>query len=267
MYADRVGNWAKPDGASWIGSAAFEGFCRSFFTCYCPLTVKGRDYLPEGPFLLCSNHASHMDSAALMTASGRRFRTFALLGASDYFFHKQRIRWLVMPFMNVIPIDRRPAPKTLAACLTMCHRFVRETGGSLILYPEGTRSSDGRMRAFRSGVGLFAIELDLPLVPAFIEGTHNALPKGHSMPRPARVTVRFGPPLAMAALSRTAEPFRKRRRLVVDQLARSILLLSRDAGGISELLSDNPVFADPQREAEHSANVGELTTRKPTAVG
>lgn len=218
----------KPNGAFWapaVGSAMFEGFCRLFFTCYCGLTVEGRHHLPREPFLLCSNHASHMDSAALMTASGRNFRSFALLGASDYFFRSPRLRWSVAPLMNVIPIDRRPGAKSLAACLATCHRFL-ETGGCLILYPEGTRSPDGEMRAFKTGAGLFASALGVPVVPAYIEGTHQVLPKGRSVPRPGALTVRFGEALPVTKLYGSAESQRDRRRSLVEQLARNIRLLS-----------------------------------------
>lgn len=221
----------KSETAVWapaLGSAMFEGFCRSFFTCYCPLTVEGYACLPEGPFLLCSNHCSHMDSAALMTASRRSFRDFALLGASDYFFRSRNIRLLVSPFMNIIAIDRQPGPKSLAACLATCRQFLRETGGTLIMYPEGTRSPDGEIQPFKAGAGLFAVELGVPLIPAFIEGTHDALPKGQTMPRPGRVTVRFGEAMAFAPISATDEAFRERRRSAVEQLGERIRLLGCD---------------------------------------
>jgi 1-acyl-sn-glycerol-3-phosphate acyltransferase len=208
-----------------IGSAAFEGFCRMFFACYSPLTVEGRHHLPDGPFLLCSNHSSHADSAALMTASGRNFRSFALLGASDYFFRPRSVRWLVSPWMNVIPIERQPGPKSLAACLAACRQFVEKSGGSLILYPEGTRSADGGLREFKSGVGLIALELGLPVVPAYIEGTHRILPKGQYFPRSGRVTVRFGEVLALAHRG-GAGTSREQRHFIAEQLARSIRHLS-----------------------------------------
>ena len=213
-----------------LGAAAFEAFCRTFFTCYCPLRVEGRQHLPQGPFLLCSNHSSHADSAALMTASGRSFRSFALIGASDYFFQSRYMRWLVSRWMNVIPIDRQPGPKSLTACLDSGRRFLEQSGGALILYPEGTRSPDGEMRAFKQGAGLFAIELGVPVVPAYVEGTHRILPKGKSMPRVGAVTVRFGEALAVApqwSLWR-GESLRERRRDVVEKLAESIRMLSSD---------------------------------------
>jgi long-chain acyl-CoA synthetase len=170
-----------------------------------------------------------------MTASGHSFRSFALMGASDYFFRSRRVRWAVSPLMNVIPIDRDPGSKSLSACLATCRRFMEQTGGSLILYPEGTRSPDGEMRAFKSGAALFAIELDVPVVPAYIEGTHHILPKGRNMPRTGPVAVRFGEPLAVAR-PRPGELPRDRRRRVVEQLTESIRML-RSGCGMPELVA------------------------------
>jgi 1-acyl-sn-glycerol-3-phosphate acyltransferase len=211
--------------ASAVGSAIFEGFCRKFFQWYCPLAVEGRHLLPDGPFLLCSNHTSHADSAALMTATGRSFRSFALIGASDYFFHSRRVRLFVSPLMNVIPLDRKPGPKALSACLATCRRFIEQTGGSLILYPEGTRSPNGEMRTFKPGAALFTIELGLPVVPAYVQGTHRILPKGCAVPRIGPVTVRFGETLALARLKPGHSP-RDQRRHIIEHLTRSIRILA-----------------------------------------
>ena len=226
--------------ASALGSLCFERFCRAFFKWYCPLTVEHSHRLPDAPFLLCSNHTSHADSAVLMTASGRSFRSFALIGASDYFFRSRRLRWAVSPLMNVIPIDREPGAQSLSACLAACRQFMQQTGGSLILYPEGTRSQDGQMRAFKSGAALFAIELDVPVVPAYIEGTHHILPKGRYMPRVGPVTVRFGEPVRLAP-PRSGELPRERRRRAVEQLTQSIRMLSsrRDPQELAANLQEN----------------------------
>jgi 1-acyl-sn-glycerol-3-phosphate acyltransferase len=202
-----------------VGSAFFEAFCRTFFTVYCPLRVEGQHQLPNEPFLLCSNHNSHADSAVLMTASGRRFHEFALLGASDYFFRSTRMRWLLSTLMNVIPIERQPRPRSLSACVTECDRFLGREGKVLILYPEGTRSTDGEMREFKTGVGWLASELRIPIVPAYIEGTHQILPKGHSIPRPCPVTVRFGEALSWETVFNRGEPLREQRRAIAEQLA------------------------------------------------
>jgi len=219
------------------GSAMFQAFCRGFFLCYCPLTVEGRDHLPASPFILCSNHTSHIDSAVLMTASGLPFSTFALLGARDYFFDSRRVRFLVSRFMNVIPIDRHAQHNSLRQSLAMCEDFLGQTRGNLILYPEGTRSCSGDIQTFKKGAGLFAIELGVPVVPAHIDGAHRVLAKGKSVPRLGAVTVRFGEPIRFA--SNLSDPMlgRGARKAAVELLEQRIRGLSRKpaAGGFADL--------------------------------
>lgn len=220
----------KPDGmflAPAIGSAMFQAFCRGFFFCYCTLTVEGREHLPVSPFIICSNHTSHIDSAVLMTASRRPFSAFALLGASDYFFDSRRVRFVVSRFMNVIPIDRQAQPKSLQRSLAMCDDFLQRTRGNIILYPEGTRSSSGEMQAFKKGAGLFAVALGVPVVPAYIEGAHKILAKGQNVPRLGTVTVRFGEPIRFAFNS--SDPLHERgvRKAAVELLEHRIHALSQ----------------------------------------
>jgi 1-acyl-sn-glycerol-3-phosphate acyltransferase len=219
------------------GSAMFQAFCRGFFLCYCRLTVEGCDHLPVSPFIICSNHTSHIDSAVLMTASGLPFSAFALLGASDYFFDSWRVRFVVSRFMNVIPIDRQAQPKSLRRSLAMCEGFLQRTRGNLILYPEGTRSGSGEMQAFKKGAGLFAVALGVPVVPAYIEGAHKILAKGRNMPRMGAVTVRFGEPISFASNSSDPLLGRGLRQAAVELLEQRIRGLSRKppAGGLAGL--------------------------------
>ena len=102
---------------------------------------------------------------------------------------------------------------------------MQQTGGSLILYPEGSRSQDGKVQGFKSGAALFAIELDVLVVPAYIEGTHHILPKGQFVPRRGPVTVRFGKPIELAGLQSGELP-RERRRRAVEHLTERIRMLS-----------------------------------------
>ena len=222
------------------GSAMFQAFCRWFFFCYCRLTVEGRENLPVSPFIICSNHTSHIDSAVLMTASRCPFSSFALLGASDYFFHSRRVKFVVSRFMNVIPIDRHAQPKSLQRSLAMCDDFLQRTRGNLILYPEGTRSSNGEIQAFKKGAGLFAVALGVPVVPAYIEGARKILAKGQNVPRLGAATVRFGEPIRFA--SNSSDPLHERsvRKAAVELLERRIRGLSRKppAGGFAGLPVD-----------------------------
>lgn len=230
------------------GSAMFQAFCRVFFTCYCRLTVVGRDHLPASPFIICSNHTSHIDSAVLMTASGLPFSAFALLGASDYFFDSWRARFLVSRFMNVIPIDRYAQSKSVRRSLAMCAEFLQHRHGNLILYPEGTRSCDGEIRPFKRGAGLFAVDPGVPVVPARIEGAHNILAKGKLMPRPGPVTVNFGEPITFE--SNQFDPLRRRapRRAAIELLEERVRSLSQ-----TPLAGDLMRVPEEPQEGEHAA--------------
>jgi 1-acyl-sn-glycerol-3-phosphate acyltransferase len=208
------------------GSAMFQAFCRAFFICYCRLTVAGQRQLPASPFIICSNHTSHIDSAVLMTASGLPFSAFAMLGASDYFFDSWRTRFAVSRFMNVIPIDRQAQHKSLRRSLAMCAEFLQRRHGNLILYPEGTRSCDGEIQTFKKGAGLFAVDLGVPVVPTYIEGAHGILAKGKFMPRPGPVTVRFGEPIAFKSNRFDPRLGRGSRRAAVELLEQRIRALS-----------------------------------------
>jgi len=221
------------------GSAMFQAFCRGFFLSYCRLTVEGRQHLPVSPFILCSNHTSHIDSAVLMTASSRPFSTFALLGASDYFFDSRKVRFVVSRFMNVIPIDRHARHNSLRRSLAMCDEFLWRTQGNLILYPEGTRSDTGEMQTFKKGAGLFAVELGVPVVPAYVEGARRILAKGKFLPRPGSLTVRFGEPIRFPSNASDPQLGRGRRRAAVELLEQRIRGLSErpSPGNCGELMS------------------------------
>jgi long-chain acyl-CoA synthetase len=178
--------------------AAFGAFCSTLFHTWCPLTIIGRGQLPTPPFLLCSNHCSHMDSAALMAASGLPFGHCAMLAAKDYFFENRRRKGLLPRLMNLIPADRRASRGAIAEVLHACRAFLLGGDRCLIMYPEGTRSATGQLQPLKKGAAMIAMELGIPIVPVHIEGTFRALPKGASLIRPARVTLRIGAPLLPA---------------------------------------------------------------------
>ncbi len=169
----------------------FQWFCQFLYWCYLRLKVEGRENLPDGPFIICSNHESHADSGALMIATGRPFSQLAMLAAKDYFFDQRGfVHWM----MQLIPLSRRPGAK-LARSIKITQDFFSRTNGVLIMYPEGTRSQTGEIGPFKPGAGLFAAKLGVPIVPAWISGSRRLLPKGSFWLRPGRVKVRFGAPV------------------------------------------------------------------------
>lgn len=185
----------KPSRLRRFTKKLFQTYCKLLFTCYCPVNVIGRENLPDDSFILCSNHNSHMDTGALMLASGLDFSRFGMMAASDYFFNNRLRRIFLGLLMDLIPVNRKPSRDEVLKMLAACREFTRKGKRSLILYPEGTRSKTGEMQRFKRGAAMIAVELGLPLVPAYIEGTFRSMPKGRSLMKPSRITVRIGEPI------------------------------------------------------------------------
>ena len=173
----------------------FEIFCKTLFTIYCPLTVQGVERIPESSFIFCSNHNSHMDSAVLMTSSRKGFKNFGMIAAKDYFFDNKIRRYFLNLLMNLIPIDRKSSRKTIVENLLACRGFVKNGHRNLIVYPEGTRSMTGEMQPFKTGPAIISVELGLPIVPAYIEGTFDSYSKGSNFLKPKKVSITIGEPI------------------------------------------------------------------------
>jgi 1-acyl-sn-glycerol-3-phosphate acyltransferase/long-chain acyl-CoA synthetase len=208
----------------------FEWFARTLFRVYLPLEVSGA--LPGEPSLVCSNHTSHLDSVALMIAGGLPFSSFRLLAAADYFAPHSRTGRITRSVLNIIGIDRTGARSAgLRHTIAECAETVRAERVHLIAFPEGTRSIAGDLQSFKPGAGFLAVSLNLPVVPAYIEGTREALPKGAWLPRPRRLAVRFGTPILPVEWQ--ALPGRKAQSTYVSrELERRVTDLARREVGV-----------------------------------
>ena len=182
----------SPRGTAAMWHKFFELFCRVLFNVWCPLKVVGRENLPSAPFMFCSNHCSHMDSAALMYAGGEDFEQYGMVAAKDYFFDNQKRNSFLSRLMNLIPADRGANRESIVKLMVACREFTSHGHRSLIIYPEGTRSQTGEMAPMKKGPAMIATELSLPIVPVYIYGTHRAYPKGGKFFKPTRLRVYIG---------------------------------------------------------------------------
>ncbi|MCH8012842.1 MAG: 1-acyl-sn-glycerol-3-phosphate acyltransferase [Candidatus Marinimicrobia bacterium] len=173
----------------------FEIFCKVVFTFYCPVKVEGRENIPESSFILCSNHCSHMDSGVLMVASGLPFKNFGMMAAKEYFFDNKIRRISLNLLMHLIPIDRKTNHVTIVKSLAACRDFTKNGNRNIIIYPEGTRSITGKIGKFKKGLAMVATELGLPVVPVYINGTHDAYPKGNYFMKPKKIYATIGQPI------------------------------------------------------------------------
>ncbi len=147
-----------------------------------------------GPYIFAANHASHLDTPALLAALPLSLRLrVRVAAAADYFFTQRWKGALISLLLNAFSFERK-GPGT-SASLAQAQQLLR-TGHSLLIFPEGTRTLDGRVQHFKCGVGKLAQEGTARVIPVWIEGTYAALPKGARWPRCQRVVIHFGAPLS-----------------------------------------------------------------------
>jgi 1-acyl-sn-glycerol-3-phosphate acyltransferase len=182
--------------------------------------ITGTENIPaSGGVILAANHLSAIDSVYLPFMVDRAV-TFS--AKSEYFSARgpgARLLALYMRATNQLSIDRggaRAAQDTLEAVLERL-----QSGAVFGIYPEGTRSPDGRLYRGRPGVGWLALKSGLPVIPVGMVGTRHILPPGKLVPRPGRVEVRIGKPLLFGT-ELADEPPAKARRLFTEQVMNAI---------------------------------------------
>ena len=165
-----------------------RGGVAAFMKSYVRVRAIGREHLPAGgPFILAPNHSSHLDTPAVLTAVGGARRVW-IAGAEDYFFNNSLKRLVFGKLLDTIPFDRQ-ADGVLG--LRRCCAALRR-GDGLLLFPEGTRSTDGQLQPFKIGVAVLSVEIGVPIVPVHIDRAFALWPKGRRFVRPGMITVRFG---------------------------------------------------------------------------
>jgi len=181
-------------------------------------TVEGRAHVPKrGPVILAANHISFLDSVVIPIVAPR---PVAFLAKEEYFQRGPLTRTLLTG-IDAIPVPRgghRAAQAALQLALEVLAR-----GGAFGIHPEGSRSRDGRLYRGRTGVAWLALTSGAPVVPVAVIGTDRVQPVGARLPRPGRITVRFGAPLRFPA---TGGPAGALRRKVTDEILASIQALS-----------------------------------------
>ena len=187
-------------------------------------TVEGLHNLPEtGPVIVASNHLSFADSLVIPIVAPRKV-TF--LAKAQYFNGtgvKGAISRGFFGGLGMIPVDRDDTRAALASLDIALD--ILSKGGAFGIYPEGTRSRDGRLYRGRTGVAHLALTSGAPVVPVGLTGTQDIQPVGSNLPRLAKVTVRFGEPLHFQQ-QYDGVPVGRARREVTDQVMNAIQKLS-----------------------------------------
>jgi 1-acyl-sn-glycerol-3-phosphate acyltransferase len=186
--------------------------------------VQGRDHVPDqGPAIIASNHLSFSDSIFMPLMVKRRI-TF--VAKSEYFTGKGIRGFLVKMFFvgtGTIPVDRSGGRAAQAAIDTGL-RVLRE-GNLFGIYPEGTRSPDGRLHRGKTGVARLALDSGAPVIPVAMLNADEIQPPGRIIPRIKRVGIRFGPPLDFSRYAGMSGD-RFVERAVTDEIMYELMTLS-----------------------------------------
>ena len=187
--------------------------------------VVGLENVPkEGAVVLASNHLSFIDSIFLPLVVDRRV---VFLAKSEYFTGKGLKGWATKLFFQAtgqLPIDRSGGKASEASLLTGLR--VLGEGRVLGIYPEGTRSPDGKLYRGRTGIARMALEAKVPVIPVVMVDTDTAMPIGRTVPRIVRVGIVIGEPLDFSRYE-GMENDRFILRSITDEITDEIMYASR----------------------------------------
>jgi len=187
LVMDRVG---VPKSIVWdFSKMQARNLCRALGV---SVRIEGGDFVADGgPYIFTPNHQSHVDIAALLgfLPGHNRF-------AAKKELFREPVLGQVMRTLGMLPVDRDD-PMT---SIEVLNRAVKQ-GHSVIIFPEGTRSQDGRLLPFKKGAFVAAIHMGYPVVPVVVKGTHELMPKGGYLsiqPGPVEIVVK--PPIPTRGL-------------------------------------------------------------------
>jgi 1-acyl-sn-glycerol-3-phosphate acyltransferase len=184
----------------------------------CTLQTEGREHLAGlSQAIWAPTHASHLDFWAVLASLPRALRRQTYVAAAkDFFYTPRRRLWTRCLAYHTFAFDRtRVSPEEYRRLGELLRQ-----GKSLLIFPEGSRSRDGRVHDLKPMAAMLAVDHGVPLVPVAVQGTHEAQPPGRRWPRRHPVRVAFAPPISPAG--RPGEPFHGHIRRVNRALSESI---------------------------------------------
>ena len=170
-----------------LGYSLSKAIARTFFS---RRVIGAENIIEEGPAIIAPNHASFLDPPLAGTACKRGIHYLARKSLLDW-----PVLGPILPELNVIPVDPKNAERS---ALMGIIRVIR-AGGAALIFPEGTRTKDGRLQPAQPGIGMIVAKTGAPVVPMRIFGSFEAFPRDRKTPRRVPITVVVGPPLRFDA--------------------------------------------------------------------
>lgn len=209
---ERQRRWLKPLGPSLSRLVqSLYGLNRYIMRALFHLQVEGLEHVPlEGQCVLTPNHVSYLDPFAIGAALDDRRLNRTYWGGWTGVAFRGPIQRLFSRLAHVVPID----PDRKVASSLALGAAVLKGKNNLVWFPEGGRSANGKLQPFKPGIGMLLDRFPVPVIPVFIRGAHEALPRGKFLPRLRPITVSFGAPLDPKNLAREGSGEESYQRLV-----------------------------------------------------
>jgi len=180
-----------------VGNRGLDVLQRAFYEKFLHTRYEGRSHIPvHTNFMVAANHASHLDMGLAKMALGEAGKDMVALAAADYFFDNKYKRAYMDNFTNLVPMERSGS---LRQSLRHARSFL-ERGYNALIFPEGTRSVTGELAEFKPVIGYLALSSGVGILPVYLHGTFEAMPKGSNIIRSRDIGARIGRYLSIEQL-------------------------------------------------------------------
>jgi len=186
------------------------------FKIYFRWNIYNAEYVPQkGSAIIVTNHASYLDPIFLGSSQPR---TICYLARKTLF--RNKIFGKILRNINAVPLDREGNGSS--GLKTVLERL--SIGEAIGLYPEGTRTPDGKLQSARSGIGLIVVKSTAPVIPARIFGAFEAYGRHVSFPKPYKIAIKYGKPIDFSETRKEAETCSKERlKEIYQEIANHIM--------------------------------------------
>jgi 1-acyl-sn-glycerol-3-phosphate acyltransferase len=194
IHAVDAADWARTKGMRRVRAALQSSLLFPTLSSFCRLTVRGRELLEslDGPAVFVANHVSALDAVVMAEALPPRYRhRSVVVAAADSIFKRKWEARLAQVTVDAFPIPRGGGARPHLEYL----KDLLRKRWSVIIFPEGRLTATGAIGQFRKGAAVLAMDAGAPIVPTYVDGMYEVMPRFRRVPRPGAVTVTFARPM------------------------------------------------------------------------
>ena len=249
-----------------VGNRGLDALQRLFYDKFLHTKYEGRVNIPvHTNFIVSSNHTSHLDMGLVKMALEEAGRDMVALAAADYFFDNKYKRAYMENFTNTVPIERSGS---LRQSLRHARSFL-DRGYNALIFPEGGRSMTGELGDFKPIIGYLALACRVGILPIYVYGTYEAMPKGSTLIRSRDIGARIGRYLSIEELEELTKgmPRAEAYRLIAALVRHSVENLRDGTRHAFDAQALRRQWKSERRAARLGVGAGQQAEEHATAIG